>query len=105
MPPNGHDDAGLDTSVNDHGCPLFCVVACITRPAGWPIDASTERYHHRRRSLSTTEKTMNDKSTAERSAAGLKTRREVLGPAYVDKAVASTDDFNRDFQQLLNTYC
>jgi 4-carboxymuconolactone decarboxylase len=46
-----------------------------------------------------------DKKTQARFNAGLKTRREVLGAAYVDKAVASTDDFNREFQVMLNTYC
>jgi hypothetical protein len=40
----------------------------------------------------------------QRHAAGLSTRRDVLGTAYVDKAVASADDFNREFQELLNTY-
>ena len=48
---------------------------------------------------------MDKKTHKERFDAGLKTRREVLGAAYVDKAVASTDDFNREFQELLNTYC
>ena len=36
---------------------------------------------------------------------GLTTRREVLGAVYVDKAIAAQDDFNRPFQELLNTYC
>jgi len=40
-----------------------------------------------------------------RYANGLKTRREVLGPEHVDKAIAGQDDFNRPFQELLNTYC
>ena len=48
---------------------------------------------------------MDKKTHKERFDAGLKTRREVLGAAYVDKAVATTDDFNREFQELLNTYC
>ena len=48
---------------------------------------------------------MDRKSFAERKDAGLATRREVLGAAYVDKAVASADDFNSEFQELLNTYC
>jgi len=37
--------------------------------------------------------------------AGLKTRREVLGAEYVDKSIASQDEFNRPLQELLNTYC
>ena len=36
---------------------------------------------------------------------GLKIRREVLGDAYVDRAMAGADDFNRDFQRLVTTYC
>ena len=31
-------------------------------------------------------------------------RRKVLGDEYVDRAVANTDDFNRDFQALLTEY-
>ena len=34
---------------------------------------------------------------------GMKTRREVLGDSYVDSTVANTDDFDRDFQELLTT--
>jgi 4-carboxymuconolactone decarboxylase len=48
---------------------------------------------------------MDRKSFEDRHAAGLATRREVLGTAYVDKAVASADAFNAEFQELLNTYC
>jgi 4-carboxymuconolactone decarboxylase len=32
-------------------------------------------------------------------------RRQVLGDAYVDKAVASVDDFNREFQRIVTEYC
>lgn len=48
---------------------------------------------------------MDQKPRQDRFDAGLKTRREVLGAGYVDKAVAATDDFNCEFQELLNTYC
>ena len=48
---------------------------------------------------------MDKRSQKERNDAGLKTRREVLGAEYVDKSVAAQDDFNRPFQELLNTYC
>jgi 4-carboxymuconolactone decarboxylase len=41
----------------------------------------------------------------ERFDQGLKTRREVLGAEYVDKAMAASDDFNKPFVDLLNTYC
>ena len=40
-----------------------------------------------------------------RYEAGLKTRAEVLGKPWVDKAMADVDDFNREFVELLNTYC
>ena len=37
--------------------------------------------------------------------AGLKERTEVLGPEYVERAVAGADNFNRDFQQIVTEYC
>lgn len=36
---------------------------------------------------------------------GLAKRRAVLGDAYVDKAMANVDDFNRDFQRFVTQYC
>ena len=36
---------------------------------------------------------------------GMVVRRQVLGDAYVDKATANVDDFNRDFQRLVTEYC
>ena len=36
---------------------------------------------------------------------GMAVRRQVLGDAYVDKAMASVDDFNRDFQRIVTQYC
>ncbi len=36
---------------------------------------------------------------------GLKTRREVLGPEYVDASIKSADDFNRPMQELVTEYC
>ena len=36
---------------------------------------------------------------------GLVKRRQVLGDAYVDRALANVDDFNRDFQRLAIEYC
>jgi len=48
---------------------------------------------------------MDKRSHKERYDAGLKTRREVLGAEYVDKAMAATDDFGKPFVELLNTYC
>jgi 4-carboxymuconolactone decarboxylase len=36
---------------------------------------------------------------------GMAVRRQVLGDAYVDKAAASVDDFNRDFQRIVTEYC
>ncbi len=48
---------------------------------------------------------MDKRSHDERAKDGLRTRREVLGAEYVDRAMAATDDFNREFVELLNTYC
>ena len=48
---------------------------------------------------------MDKRPHKERYDAGLKTRREVLGAQYVDKAMAGTDDFSAPFVELLNTYC
>jgi 4-carboxymuconolactone decarboxylase len=36
---------------------------------------------------------------------GLAKRRQVLGDAYVDRALSKTDPFNRDFQRLVTEYC
>ena len=38
-------------------------------------------------------------------AKGLRIRKEVLGEAYVDRAMAAADDFNRDFQRLVTSFC
>lgn len=35
---------------------------------------------------------------------GMRTRREVLGDAHVDRALAGTTDFTRDFQQFITRY-
>ena len=35
---------------------------------------------------------------------GMRIRREVLGDEHVDRAVANTDDFTRDFQDLITRY-
>jgi 4-carboxymuconolactone decarboxylase len=40
----------------------------------------------------------------ERVAAGLRTRREVLGDEHVDRAMASTTDFTADFQDFITRY-
>ncbi|HVL37673.1 MAG TPA: carboxymuconolactone decarboxylase family protein [Burkholderiales bacterium] len=48
---------------------------------------------------------MDKRSHKERYDAGLKTRTEVLGKPWVDKSMAQVDDFNREFVELLNTYC
>jgi 4-carboxymuconolactone decarboxylase len=36
--------------------------------------------------------------------AGMRVRREVLGDRHVDRAVAGTDPFTADFQDLITTY-
>jgi 4-carboxymuconolactone decarboxylase len=48
---------------------------------------------------------MDKRPHQERFKEGLKTRREVLGPEWVDKSMADVNDFNREFTDLLNTYC
>lgn len=48
---------------------------------------------------------MDKRGHKERFDQGLKTRREVLGAEYVDQAMAASDDFNKPFVDLLNTYC
>ena len=40
----------------------------------------------------------------QRYAAGMKMRREILGDAYVDRAVAETTDVTAEFQDLLTRY-
>ena len=35
---------------------------------------------------------------------GMKTRRKVLGDAWVDRAVKNTTDFNAEFQELITRY-
>jgi 4-carboxymuconolactone decarboxylase len=43
-----------------------------------------------------------DKETYER---GLEIRKSVLGKEFVEKAIASADDFNRPLQELVTDYC
>ncbi|MGH3304920.1 MAG: 4-carboxymuconolactone decarboxylase [Streptosporangiaceae bacterium] len=40
----------------------------------------------------------------ERRAAGMRIRREVLGDAHVDRAVANTTEFTADFQDFITRY-
>jgi 4-carboxymuconolactone decarboxylase len=40
----------------------------------------------------------------ERAAAGMQTRREVLGDDHVDRAVAATTEFTADFQDFITRY-
>ncbi|MFC3989708.1 4-carboxymuconolactone decarboxylase [Actinoplanes siamensis] len=47
---------------------------------------------------------MLDQHFDESRAAGLAVRREVLGPAHVDRATAATTSFTRDFQDLITRY-
>ncbi|MGC5033420.1 4-carboxymuconolactone decarboxylase [Micromonospora sp. DT229] len=44
---------------------------------------------------------MNDQ---QRHEAGMAVRRQVLGDAHVDRAVANTDEFTADFQDLITRY-
>ena len=36
---------------------------------------------------------------------GMAVRREVLGPEYVDRSIAETDDFSRPVMELVTEYC
>lgn len=36
---------------------------------------------------------------------GLEIRKKVVGAEYVEASMAKADDFNRDFQELVTTYC
>lgn len=40
----------------------------------------------------------------ERHEAGMTVRREVLGDAHVDRAIAGTDEFTGDFQDFITRY-
>lgn len=44
---------------------------------------------------------MNDR---ERHEAGMAVRRQVLGDEHVDRAIAGTDEFTADFQDLITRY-
>ena len=48
---------------------------------------------------------MDRRPLEERARDGLRTRREVLGADYVDRAMAAVDDFNAEFVELLNSVC
>lgn len=43
-----------------------------------------------------------DKATHDK---GMEIRRATLGDAYVDRAIANMDDFTRELQELVTTYC
>jgi 3-oxoadipate enol-lactonase/4-carboxymuconolactone decarboxylase len=43
-------------------------------------------------------------TTSDVYAAGMAVRRQVLGDAYVDRAIAATTDFTEDFQRLITEY-
>ena len=43
-----------------------------------------------------------DKATYDK---GMEIRRATLGDAYVDRAIASMDDFTKDVQELVTAYC
>jgi 4-carboxymuconolactone decarboxylase len=60
---------------------------------------SADLCHH---AASATKEDIMDKALYDR---GMQMRRKVLGDEYVDRAVANTDDFNKQFQELLTTYC
>jgi 3-oxoadipate enol-lactonase / 4-carboxymuconolactone decarboxylase len=50
------------------------------------------------------EDSTDDRTVREVRDAGFVVRREVLGDAHVDRSVAATTDFTRDFQELITQY-
>ncbi|PWU00103.1 MAG: hypothetical protein C5B51_25965 [Terriglobia bacterium] len=80
--------------------PLVTVQRSLTQASGcskipWLLlDCKTTNQQPRRRFV--------DRSIFEK---GLSIRREVLGADYVDKALASADDFSRPLQELVTQYC
>lgn len=44
-------------------------------------------------------------SKSEHFETGLEIRKSVVGAEYVEKSMAGADDFNRDFQELVTSYC
>ena len=46
-----------------------------------------------------------ERMTSEKFSSGLKIRKEVLGEAYVERALKNVDDFNRPMQELVTEYC
>jgi 3-oxoadipate enol-lactonase/4-carboxymuconolactone decarboxylase len=50
------------------------------------------------------EESLGDEAPRAGASAGMAVRREVLGDAHVDRAIAGTTDFTRDFQQLITAY-
>jgi 4-carboxymuconolactone decarboxylase len=46
---------------------------------------------------------MSDEQAREAYERGMRIRREVLGDAHVDDAIARSDDFTADFQELITT--
>ena len=48
---------------------------------------------------------MDKRSHQERYNDGIKTRKEVLGAEYVDRALTSATDFDRPFQEFMTETC
>jgi 4-carboxymuconolactone decarboxylase len=46
-----------------------------------------------------------EKPTGEKFERGLKTRRSVLGDAYVDRSLTTANEFNWSMQKLATEYC
>jgi 4-carboxymuconolactone decarboxylase len=70
--------------------PIRAERACVAHAAlGWSMQASPQGVRH-----------MSDLFDK-----GLEIRRAVLGSDYVDKSLASADDFNRPMQELTTEFC
>jgi len=81
-------------------CPLFPELSA--KPESKRVLLDSSLHYRDPRATPSTEETTMDKALYDR---GMTMRRRVLGDEYVDRAVANTDDFNRQFQELLTTYC
>src|SRR3954468_7615888 len=87
-PPRTKSTRKPTTITTATGMPILCIV-------GFPTgqNANSRR------------KAMDKRDHKQRYDSGLKTRREVLGAGYVDKAMAGVDEFTTEFTEMLNTSC
>ena len=77
---------------------------CSTTPRTWPTSSSPSAVTARA-SLEPPGRTTSEAHDRRRATTrGMRVRREVLGDAHVDRAIARTDEFTADFQDLITRY-